>query len=130
MVMASGSVLVGQVKSVASKTLRWSSESRTEMRTRQTVNDRWTLVTNAGASIDLLHGAQESFSFAVSSIAGEWTDPTREGKLVYAVTYQGNVPGTVTISRTKGELHAVVDFTRSNPDGMYVDFLVSSVGDR
>jgi hypothetical protein len=125
----SGHVILtyGQSAAVASKELTWHSNELNDKSNSKKIASPHRLVTHGQTSMELHRGNEQTLTFKILSVTGDWSDEKAEGMLVYNVRYSTDVLGKVTLERKGTSVKAWIDFTQGNKNGMNVEFIIDAV---
>lgn len=77
--------------------------------------------------MDLHRGNEQTLTFTILSVKGDWGDEREEGMLEYDVLYSTDALGKVILERKGGAVKARVDFTQKNPNALNVEFIIDTV---
>lgn len=117
----------GQSVGVADKDLTWHSGEFTDKSNAAKIVSPYRLVTNGRTSMDLHRGDEQTLTFTILSVEGDWSDEKEEGMLEYNVRYSTDTPGKVTLERKGSSITARVDFTQNNKNGLDLEFIIDTI---
>jgi hypothetical protein len=111
-------------QNVATSKIAWQSERSLEMHSSQDII-RYCTITTDPTSITLDYtNSKDSFTFSVTQVEGNWSNPSQAGSILYHVTYQ-DVAGEIRIARLAGEnVTITIDFTASVESAMQQQFFI------
>lgn len=117
----------GQSVGVADKEITWHSSELTDKNYSKRIVSPYRLVTHGRTSMDLHRGNEQTLTFTILSVKGDWGNEKEEGMLEYNVLYSTDALGKVTLERKGSAVKARVDFTQKNPNALNVEFIIDAV---
>lgn len=119
-------VAYSQELTVAQKKLSWHSSHSVEKHSGTSLNVVSQIEVHAGVSVDLVI-QEQTISFTIASITGNWQSENVDGSLEYVIKYDNTLPGKMIITRSGGQTVISIDMTESKPDGINFDFQIDQV---
>lgn len=112
---------------ITAKTISWQSGTAVEKANRNNIGTGFKIVTKQRNMIDFVTAHGQTMSFSIDSIEGSWADEKIDGKVIYHVRYLKDITGVVILERRDGVVKGWIDFTEANPDGMSLEFTLTSL---
>jgi hypothetical protein len=115
----------GQDTGIVSREVTWQTEKSLELHSNQEGERPCKIVTRKDQSIDLICD-NNTLTFSIQRVTGNWGDYTKDGSLSYDVTYQ-EFPGKVIVNRKDDQVVVLIDFTEREKQGMKRKFFITAV---
>jgi len=115
-----------QAQNFSSQSLDWLVTETENLKNAERTNYVCSFVSSAAEVKWLQKNGTRTTTFTVQSTDGTWPDVLQDGSITLHVM-RGTDAGTITFSRSKGQLEVLLDFSATGTQAIRQKFFVSSV---